>query len=230
MMMDREYTALLEQFWGRENTVSAVARNLGLKRNAALYRVQRLLEVGLLEGVRQEPRRGRAITYYQLKAEEFFIPFEMTRFATLTDFIRSSLEGWFQLQLESEARNQFERTPKGEWGLFVGYNEFDNKFTLVRSRGDLESGKKATDLPPKSEIKRLRTWATLNISPQRAKAILDLFYDIQQMLMNIDDEGPEAQNYLLQMTLMPVDLPNPLQTSPSDEGQPKNPVSDEDEA
>ena len=50
--------------------------------SSALYRVRQLLRLGLIELVRLEPRRGRAIKFYSAVAEGFYVPFSLTPHAT----------------------------------------------------------------------------------------------------------------------------------------------------
>ena len=56
---------LLEPFIGRERSVSAAAKELGIAVDALSYRVRRFVAFGLLTLVREEPRGGRAIKIYR---------------------------------------------------------------------------------------------------------------------------------------------------------------------
>lgn len=75
---DPHASRFLEPFMGGERTASAVAGELGVRVSSMLYRIRQLLELGLLQVVRVEPRRGRAVRYYQAVADSFFVPFELT--------------------------------------------------------------------------------------------------------------------------------------------------------
>ena len=59
---------LLEPFMGRERSVSAAARELGVAVDALSYRVRRFVKLGLLTLVCEEPRGGRAIKVYRGEA------------------------------------------------------------------------------------------------------------------------------------------------------------------
>ena len=66
-----------------ELSLSEAARRLGVKPNALLYHIDKLLALGLLEVARVEPRRGRASKVYRASAERFFVPFSLTQADTV---------------------------------------------------------------------------------------------------------------------------------------------------
>ena len=73
----------LHPFLARDCTVSEAAEALGVSANSLLYRVNRLVEVGLLSVVREEPRAGRALKVYRSVADAFYVPFVLTKADTL---------------------------------------------------------------------------------------------------------------------------------------------------
>lgn len=76
---------LFRPFLARERTVSQVAAETGSDLNAVLYRVRRYLAAGLLEVVRVIERPGRAVKVYRSVHDAYFIPYEVTPFATLEE-------------------------------------------------------------------------------------------------------------------------------------------------
>ena len=62
-------------FLGRENRIAEAAAEVGCSVNAMLYRVRRLVDIGLLELVREEPRAGRPVKVYRSVHPAYFVPF-----------------------------------------------------------------------------------------------------------------------------------------------------------
>lgn len=60
-----------------ERSLSALARTTGTPLNLAHYHVRRLVALGLVEVVGEEPRQGRAVKLYRAVAESFFVPAEL---------------------------------------------------------------------------------------------------------------------------------------------------------
>jgi DNA-binding MarR family transcriptional regulator len=77
-----------EAFFGKECTITEVAKNLGLKLNAVAYRVERLVEAGLLEVKRTKKQRGRTVNVYTSVADKLFVPLGMTEAQTLEALLK----------------------------------------------------------------------------------------------------------------------------------------------
>jgi hypothetical protein len=198
-LLDASNHGLLEQFWGRENTVAQAALSANMKSNSALYRVQRMLKMGLLEVVRIEARRGRAVAHYRVSADEFYIPFEITRFENRAAFARAQLEPLFNRLIETEGqRDQSDGVNNGS-GLLVQLNAQRNIVAEPRTRSQLEQG---ASTPSAEMITSIRSWGTAQISHERARSILERFHAIMTELTLVGDDGPECKTYLFQMTLM----------------------------
>ena len=60
-----------------------------------LYRIKTLLRAGLLEVVREEPRKGRAVKIYRSVHDAYFVPFTMTPYATLEERLEVQAEPLF---------------------------------------------------------------------------------------------------------------------------------------
>jgi hypothetical protein len=73
----------LEPFLARENTISGAVQHTGADHSSVLYRVKRMIELGLLEITDVQARAGRAIKHYRSSADEFFVPFSATSADTL---------------------------------------------------------------------------------------------------------------------------------------------------
>jgi hypothetical protein len=69
-----EQAGLLKPFMRGERTVGQAAAELGLPVGVLHYRVVRFCRVGLLEVVREQPRRGRASKVYRAVSTDFLLP------------------------------------------------------------------------------------------------------------------------------------------------------------
>lgn len=75
----------LEPFLARERSAAEAAAMMGCSLNTMLYRIKVLLRAGILEVVREEPRKGRAIKVYRSVHDAYFIPFRVTPYATIEE-------------------------------------------------------------------------------------------------------------------------------------------------
>ncbi len=82
-LTDPKEQRYLLPFIREELSLSEAASRLGVKPNALLYHVNKLLGLGLLEVAQIRRRKGRASKLYRASAERFFIPFSLTRADTV---------------------------------------------------------------------------------------------------------------------------------------------------
>lgn len=66
----------LGPFLGRKQTVTGAAAEVGCTPGAMLYRVRRMVDIGLLEVVATKKRSGRAIKIYRSSHDGYFVPNE----------------------------------------------------------------------------------------------------------------------------------------------------------
>lgn len=66
----------LGPFLGREQTVTGAAAEVGCSPGAMLYRVRRMVDVGMLKVVATRKRSGRAIKVYRSSHNGYFVPNE----------------------------------------------------------------------------------------------------------------------------------------------------------
>jgi DNA-binding transcriptional ArsR family regulator len=78
VLIDHHELRFLKPFVLKEHSLSQAAKELGMTPSAMLYRIKKLLRLGLIELARVEPRKGRAVKYYRATSERFFVPFEAT--------------------------------------------------------------------------------------------------------------------------------------------------------
>jgi hypothetical protein len=89
ILVDPSRVRFLRPFLGRECTVTKAARLVGVTPNGMLYRVRRMLDVGLLQLVREEPRAGRAVKIYRSCHDGYLVPMEAMRYDDLRHRVRS---------------------------------------------------------------------------------------------------------------------------------------------
>lgn len=69
---------LLLELVAKELPLQELARSLQLCLSLAHYHVTRLLELGLIQVTREQPRAGRVIKHYRALARSFFVPAHLT--------------------------------------------------------------------------------------------------------------------------------------------------------
>jgi hypothetical protein len=70
-------------FLARERRIAEAAAEVGCSTNRLLYQVRTLLDCGLLQVLREEPRAGRAVRVYRSVHDAYFVPFSATPYDTL---------------------------------------------------------------------------------------------------------------------------------------------------
>lgn len=70
-------------FLARECRITQAAAEVGCSTNRMLYQVRTLLDCGLLQVLREEPRAGRAVRVYRSVHDAYFVPFAATPYDTL---------------------------------------------------------------------------------------------------------------------------------------------------
>src|SRR5690606_40272162 len=104
----------LAPFLGRTLSVSEAARETGEKANTTLKRVQRFVEMGLLEVVGERKRAGRPVKLYRTVADVFFVPFEATHSESLEAALAERDAYWEAMLRRNVVRARSERL--GTWG------------------------------------------------------------------------------------------------------------------
>ena len=103
-LLDANHRRFLDPFLGRECTVAQAARDLTEDVNVVLYRVRRMVAIGLLRVVRIQQRRGRAVKVYTSVAERLFVPYAATPALNLLDALRRDRAATEELFVSALAR------------------------------------------------------------------------------------------------------------------------------
>lgn len=161
VLMDRNQVQLFRPFFEGETTLSAAADALGLPLRFLFRKVQRFVDLGLLQVSREEARKGRALRYYRTPAGFFYVPASAVDMGVL---LERSEDYWQQLVdgLLSVWRGRSER------GL--GVQVHPNDLGGVRIALAAEPGVAYRALDEDEEI-MLNSWLRLNLTPNDARAL-----------------------------------------------------------
>ena len=137
LLADPAQLELLEPFFRGDVVLGELAKERGLKLNTLLYRVNKLVDLGLVEVVREEPRRGKPVKVYRAAARAFFVPFENTTSVSLGELLGGmTLEGGRLFHREAAKALQ---TLAPSWGLRIVLNEQKQLMALLT---DSEGGRR----------------------------------------------------------------------------------------
>ncbi|MBB5233901.1 hypothetical protein [Deinococcus budaensis] len=185
----------LGPFLGREATLSAAARQLGVSLSRLHYQVGRLQEEGLLEVTRLERRGRRELKVYRAVADVVFVPFELLPLETVEVALARADAPWLTFFLRSLARVW--REHPGQWGMRVeGTGDGGVRASIVAHP------ERAVDLADAGmPAVHLGGWVTdLRLDFQEAKA---LQHELGEVLARyVGRRG--AERYLLQVRLAPL--------------------------
>jgi hypothetical protein len=113
-------------FLARERTVNEVAKETGRELNAVLYRVRTYLSAGLLEVVREIKRPGRAVKVYRSVHDAYYVPYEVTPFATLEERMIEQTLPAIEERVRAQARALLR---SGRWGQSLYRDETGEVWT-----------------------------------------------------------------------------------------------------
>ncbi len=184
----------LAPFLGRTASVSEAARESGEKANTTLKRVQRFLDLGLLEVAGERKRAGRPIRLYRTVADVFFVPFEATHSESLEAALAERDAYWERMLRRNVVRTRSERL--GTWGTRF-YRD---------TRGRLQV---QTAVTPDANATTLDADAPAVLSLWRDQLMLD-FADAKELQREMFDlvqryqKRSGSQRYLVRMGLAPV--------------------------
>jgi DNA-binding transcriptional ArsR family regulator len=161
---DLRRSRFLHPYLGVERSVSQAAAVLGVSIARMAYQTARLVEAGLVETTRREPRAGRPIAFYRSTADEYVI--------ALTDAGIDDFEE-FELDAEEPLRRAFVR------GLLSSMAARDDAHELAIRFRRLDDG--TIDVSPsrvdgqdvEQRPSAWTSWTGLMLSPDDAKQLSD---------------------------------------------------------
>lgn len=106
-------------FLAQERSVAQAAKALNCNLNTMLYRVKTLQTAKLIKVTRKEKRKGREIKYYRSVHDAYFVPFNLTPYATLEERLEVQGEPIFSTLINAYARALKQSERFGNY-LFLG--------------------------------------------------------------------------------------------------------------
>lgn len=185
----------LEPFIARDGTVAQAARELGVTTNSLLYRVRRLEAAGLLRVVRLTPRAGRPVKVYRSVADAFYLPFALTREATL-EALMLTLDRPFQTLFYENVVRALRQTD-AEVGLLVWRTDETGVLTRVAAGPGRLFDPLSPGAPSVLPFWSPEVW----LGPDDAKALLR---DLTELIRRYHGRGG-SQRYLLHLGVSPLE-------------------------
>ena len=198
-LTDPKEQRYLLPFIREELSLSEAASRLGVKPNALLYHVNKLLELGLLEVSQVKQRKGRASKLYRASAERFFIPFSLTQADTV-----ESLSAETNVRSERALQRDLiaaETKVSDDWGVAI-YVMADGGLSidLIASR---EHPTEDTAFILNAEHPAVwSSWLELNLSFEEAKELQNELVDLWNRYKQ--RSNPSELKYTLRLGLTPV--------------------------
>jgi hypothetical protein len=196
----------LVPFIGRERTASAVADELGESVTTVLYRVKRMIGLGLIEVRRVEPRRGRGIRYYRAVSDAFFAPFQASSAASLEELFTTSLKNHQDGVIGSVARAWTKLvSPSTTWGVYA-QGDADGLGTLAMVP-DVRQGQSYDLLDWLADPESPAVWDNtypLRLSHEDAKALQRDLWELQTRYA--PKQVCYGKPYIVRTTLAPLEV------------------------
>jgi len=191
---------LFRPFLARERTVSEVARETGRDLNAVLYRVRTYLAAGLLEVVREIERPGRAVKVYRSVHDAYFVPYEVTPFATLEERMLEQTLPAVEERVRAQARS-LQRS--GLWGQSLYRDEAGEVWTS--SSAGATSGDDAHD--PRGG---LDFWTEVWLTRAEAEELRSTLYEALERFGHRPTDGgsagePDLQRFHFSVAVVPLE-------------------------
>jgi DNA-binding Lrp family transcriptional regulator len=160
IITDSSRSRFLAPFLGRERTVTQAAAELGCTPNAMLYRVRRMVDVGLLTVAGIKNRPGRPIKVYRSSHDGYFVPNEAMPYDDLRHRVASQGRSLIEHLTDAYTDVLFR---SGNSGRVLARDDHGDYWT--------------TDLPPSVNHKGQPAFITdiaVNLSPDEAAQIRDV--------------------------------------------------------
>ncbi len=181
-------------FLGQEQSLSKAAKILNQPASSLKYHLEKFIEWGLITQTRTEPRRGKAIKYYQAVADQFFISFADTKYETMTTLMQSMQIPLLEQYCTDFVRAGFQIQPNANQGGMCIRGLGNQRFSIDFS---------ATP-PPNIEIEQnsikplWNSWTTIYLTAEQAQA---LHQEIKRIWTRVLQEHSQAQQNTQAYTL-----------------------------
>ena len=184
----------IEPFLGQECTLKDAAEILQTSMSGMFYWVDRMLSLNLLEITRIEQRRGRPIKHYRATAEEFFVPFHVTRAGTYEYMLREREKPQHDLMLRGIARVR--ETQQNHWGILLSRED------TGAIRYHFTSLEQPISTPDPRKPVVFSGWITAHLSHEQAALLQKRMMGMLEEV-TAQGEGGEGEAYILHVGIAP---------------------------
>ncbi|GEM45388.1 hypothetical protein DC3_10230 [Deinococcus cellulosilyticus NBRC 106333 = KACC 11606] len=189
-LMDPIKRERIRPFLGQENTVKGAAEELGISISLMHHHTKRMLDLGLIQVVREVPRAGKAIFWYASVADAFYVPFSLTPFETMQAAYLKGEKPWQERFIEGLLKVALHlETPEKTWGVLIR-RDHHGDFDVTSSIGP---DQEAPDLPGA----QWSNWTEIHLTPDEALA---LRMELQNLWLRYRGKK-NGQRYLLRLGL-----------------------------
>ncbi len=181
-------------FLDHERSASEAAAMLRCSLNTILYRIKTLLRAGLVEVVRERPRKGRSVKVYRSLHDAYFIPFSVTPYATLEERLEVQAEPIFAGLIRAYAAALRQNERYGHH-IFIGEN------------GAVWTSDLLPDLTPTGQPV-VYSDMTVRLREDDARALGQDLRALFERALKLDvhvGSSKTEQGYLCMVALLPVD-------------------------
>ncbi|ULH13954.1 hypothetical protein MF271_01080 (plasmid) [Deinococcus sp. KNUC1210] len=195
-LSDPRKVTFITPFLAAESTVTGAARAMGVQGSTMLYRVRQMLRLGLLVVSRTQLRAGRPIQHYRSSADVYFVPFEVTPYATSqAQFLRRERH---QHEVFAEALAVTRsRQPVG-WGLHVRRDPGGSVLIHSGPQGLIKTPIRHQS----ASTEPLSVWSSVTLLPEAASELNSRLQAlVEEYIWDGSTEG--GQPYLLHIGLVP---------------------------
>lgn len=193
IITDPVRSRFLGPFLGRERTVTQAATEVGCTPNSMLYRVRRMVDVGLLTVVGSRSRPGRPIKVYRSSHHGYFVPNEAMPYDDIQHRVGRQGRGLIELLTHAYTDVLFR---SGNSGRVLARDEHGDYWT--------------TDLPPDVNHKgqpAFTTDTTINLTAEEAAQIRDLLANAINRGLDHSRQAEgrnSAHPYLMFCAILPI--------------------------
>lgn len=114
LLTDAAVFDMFEPFLARDRTASQAASETGRDLNSVLYRLRQLVAAGLVHVVQELKRAGRPIKVYRSVHDAYFVPYEVTPFASVEERMLKQLMPHLEERVRVQTRRVRELGASGQ--------------------------------------------------------------------------------------------------------------------
>lgn len=197
--LDRDVTLAL--FMTGEYTMTQAAERLEVGLSTLHYRMQRLIDLGLIEVAREEARRGRPQKVYRAVAERFVVPFELSDHESLEALLLRLAETPQQVIFKNVIRSLGDHAL--DWDVVVRVAEESETVEISLTPRGYDGPMDEAMLRPDMPAVAL-SWTGVSLPFADAKELQREMFSLLERYKERAVEG--EQRYLMQLSLSPLQV------------------------